>query len=52
MQLLFYMVNFSKKQPEIQLLDAEYDVNTVINLIDEINYPDAANIKKYFYGIW
>lgn len=36
---------------EIQPIDVEYDVNDIINLIDEINYPDADNIKKYFYGI-
>ena len=37
---------------EIQTMDIEYDVNDVIHLIDEINYPDAENIKKFFYGIW
>lgn len=37
---------------EIQQIDIEYDVNNVINSINEINYPDADNIKKYFYGIW
>ena len=36
---------------EIQPVDVEYDVDCVINRIDEINYPDAENIKKYFYGI-
>ncbi len=46
------ILNIEINNVEIQLLDVEYDVNTVINLIDEINYPDAANIKKYFYGIW
>lgn len=37
---------------EIQPIDIEYDVNDVINSIEKINYPDADNIKKYFYGIW
>ena len=37
---------------EIQPIDVEYNVNEVIDLIDEINYPDEDNIKKYFYGIW
>lgn len=37
---------------QIQPIDVAYDVNDVIDLIDEINYPDADNIKKYFYGIW
>ena len=37
---------------EIHSIDVEYNANAVINLIDEIKYPDAENIKKYFYGIW
>lgn len=37
---------------EIQPIDVEYNVNSVINRIDEIHYPDADNIKKFFYGIW
>ncbi|MDE5605004.1 MAG: metallophosphatase family protein [Eubacterium sp.] len=37
---------------EVQTIDVEYDVDTVIQLIDKINYPDSDNIKKYFYGIW
>lgn len=36
---------------EIQPIDIKYDVNPIINRIDKLNYPDAANIKKYFYGI-
>lgn len=37
---------------ETEPIDVKYDVNGVINMIDEINYPDADNIKKFFYGIW
>lgn len=37
---------------EVQPIDVEYDVNSVISSIDKLNYPDADNIKKYFYGIW
>lgn len=37
---------------EIQPIYIKYDVNPIINRIDKLNYPDAANIKKYFYGIW
>lgn len=37
---------------EIQPIDIKYDVNPIINRIDTLNYPDAVNIKKYFYGIW
>lgn len=36
---------------EIQPIDIKYDVNPIINKMDKLNYPDAANIKKYFYGI-
>lgn len=32
-------------------IDVEYDVDEVIRAIDEINYPDADNIKRFFYGI-
>lgn len=46
------VVNIEKGNIEIQPIDIEYNVNDIINLIDEINYPDADNIKKYFYGIW
>lgn len=37
---------------EIQQIDVKYDVQNIINAIDKINYPDADNIKKFFYGIW
>lgn len=37
---------------DIQTIDIKYDVDNVINLINEINYPDAENIKKFFYGLW
>ena len=46
------ILKIEKGHVEIQPIDIEYDINEVINLIDEINYPDADNIKKYFYGIW
>ena len=46
------VLKIEKGKAEIQLIDLEYEVKEVIDLIDEINYPDAINIKKYFYGIW
>lgn len=46
------IVKLEKGKVEVEPFDIEYDVNDVINTIDEINYPDADNIKKYFYGIW
>lgn len=36
---------------EFEAIDLEYDADEVISAIDEINYPDAENIKKYFYGV-
>ena len=29
----------------------EYNVNAVLNKIDEINYPESENIKRIFFGI-
>lgn len=46
------IVKIEKGNVEIEPIDVEYDVNEVINMIDRINYPDADNIKKYFYGLW
>lgn len=45
------ILQLDKKTAEIQTLDVEYDVNTVIGRIDEIHYPASDTIKKYFYGI-
>ena len=36
---------------DIQAIDVEYAANCVVEKINEINYPDADNIIKYFYGI-
>ncbi len=46
------ILEIEKGNVKIQPIDIEYDVNNVVNSIDKINYPDADNIKKYFYGIW
>lgn len=46
------IVNIEHGNVEIEPIDVEYNVNGVINMIDKINYPDADNIKKFFYGIW
>ena len=35
----------------IETIDVEYDAAEVVRRINELNYPDAENIKKYFYGI-
>ena len=46
------VLNIEKGNAEIQSIDIEYNASDVIHSIDEIHYPDADNIKKYFYGIW
>ena len=46
------VLKIEKGNVEIEPIDIEYNVNGVINLIDEIDYPDAKNIKRFFYGLW
>lgn len=48
----FGIVNTEKGNVEIQPMDVEYDADAAIRSIDATDYPDADNIKKYFYGIW
>lgn len=36
---------------EIEPVELTYDVDIVIKKIDELNYPEAENIKKFFYGM-
>ena len=36
---------------EIKPVELTYDVDAVIKRIDELNYPEAENIKTFFYGI-
>ena len=36
---------------DIETVELTYDVDTVIEKIDELNYPEAENIKKFFYGM-
>lgn len=35
----------------IEAIDLEYDVKEVLRQIDAINYPEANNIKRFFYGV-
>ncbi len=46
------VLDIENGKAEIQLIDLQYTVNSVIHSIDELNYPDADNIKKFFYDIW
>lgn len=36
---------------DVQPIDVPYEVQPVVQALDERQVPDAANIKKYFYGI-
>lgn len=45
------IVNLDTGNIEVETIDLEYDVDSVINSIDEFAYPEADNIKKFFYGI-
>ncbi len=46
------VLNIENGIAEIKPIDVEYNVSDVIHSINEKHYPDADNIKKYFYGIW
>lgn len=46
------VLKIEKGNVEVEPIDVEYDVNSVIDTIDKISYPEADNIKKFFYGIW
>ena len=35
----------------VDAIDVVYDVNEIICQIDKLKYPDAENIKKYFFGL-
>ena len=43
------IVNIQNGSIKFVPVDLKYDVDEVVRAIDEINYPDADNIKKYFY---
>lgn len=46
------VVSIKPENIEVQTIDEHYDASLVIERIDRLHYPDAGNIKKYFYGIW
>ena len=35
----------------VEAIDVAYDAAEVVRRINELDYPDAENIKKYFYGL-
>lgn len=36
---------------EYRQIEVSYDVSETLEKMDELNYPDKENVKKYFYGI-
>lgn len=46
------ILNIEPENVEVQTIDVQYDANLVVDRIDKLHYPDADNIKKYFYGVW
>lgn len=45
------ILTIAQDEFEISSIDVEYDVESVVAEIDRLSYPDAENIKKFFYGI-
>jgi hypothetical protein len=45
------VLNIENSKTTIELIEVTYDADEVVRRIDELNYPDAENIKKYFYGL-
>ena len=44
------ILNIENGKAEIETIEVRYDVDEVIRRIDELDYPEAGLIKKYFYG--
>ena len=44
------ILSIENNKTSVEPIDVIYDADEVIRQIDELNYPDAENIKKYFYG--
>ncbi len=45
------VLNMENGETSIESIDVIYDADAVVRQIDELNYPDVENIKKYFYGL-
>lgn len=45
------IVKIESGNVEVEPINVEYDVNDVIRVIDENNYPDADNIKNFFVAM-
>lgn len=46
------ILTITQDELSIQPIDVEYDADSVVAEINRLNYPDAENIKKFFYGLW
>lgn len=45
------VITIEKGAADVQPLDVEYDADEVIRRIDALRYPEANNIKTFFYGV-
>lgn len=45
------VLNIKNSKVAIEPIEVVYDADEVVRQIDELNYPDAENIKTYFYGL-
>ncbi len=45
------VLNIENGTAAIETIEVKYDAAEVIRQINKLNYPDAENIKKYFYGL-
>ena len=45
------VLNIENGIATIETIEVKYDVAEVVRQINELNYPDAETIKKYFYGL-
>lgn len=44
------VLTIEEDKVEMEAVELPYDVDAVLRKIEELNYPDAENIKKFFYG--
>ena len=45
------ILNIENGTAAIEIIEVRYDAAGVVRRINELNYPDAETIKKYFYGL-
>ena len=45
------ILNIENGTAAIETIEVRYDAAGVVRRINELNYPDAETIRKYFYGL-